>query len=52
MGGGQFYIYLYALLCVALGFLAAIGGGLYWWGRRAERLKREARRASREEEAP
>jgi hypothetical protein len=41
MGAGQFYLYLYALCCVAVGALVILGGGLVYWGRRKERLAQE-----------
>lgn len=43
MGGGQFYLYMYGLLCVAVSFVLAIGTGLVLWGRRRERRERRAR---------
>jgi hypothetical protein len=49
MGAGQFYLYLYALCCVAVGALFALGGGLVYWGRQKERLARERWKTGRDE---
>ncbi len=51
MGAGQFYIYLYALCFVAVAGLVVLGAGLFFWGRRKERLSRERRRDARKREA-